>query len=45
MSFNVIVPLPKKSVSPSENLEKASGNLDYIEAPVVMICLKDLDNK
>ena len=35
MSSNIIVPLPKKSVAPSEKFEKASGYLDDIEEPVV----------
>ena len=33
MSSNIIHPLPKYSVLPSENLKKASGDLDDIEAP------------
>ena len=45
MWSNIISSLPKKSVSPSERVEKASGNLDDIEAPVVMIHQKDLDDK
>ena len=44
MSSNIIGPSPKKSVAPSDNLEKASGYLDYIGAPVVTIRRKDLDN-
>ena len=39
-SSNIIVPLPKKSVAPSEKVEGASGNSDDIEAPVVTICRK-----
>ena len=42
---NIIVPLPKKSLSPSEKVKKASGNLDDIEAPVVTIRRKDLYDK
>ena len=37
--------MPKKLVSPSENFEKASGNLYDIKEPVVMICQKDFYNK
>ena len=35
MSSNIIGPLPNKSNSPSEKVEKASGNLDDIEDPLV----------
>ena len=45
MSSNIIGPLPKKSVSPSEKIKKSSGNLDDVEDPVVIICQKDLYNK
>ena len=45
MSSNIIGPLPNISEAPSDNTEKASGNLDDIEARVVMIHQKDLDNK
>ena len=45
MLSNIIVPLPNKSVAPSYKLEQASGNLDDIEAPVVMIRRNYLDNK
>ena len=44
MLSNIIGPLPKKSVAPSEKNEKGSGNLDDIEAPVDMICRKDIDH-
>ena len=37
MLSNVIDPLPKKSVSPSEKVEKASGDSDDIEEPLVTI--------
>ena len=37
--------MPKKPVAPNEKVEKASGNLDDIKAPVVTICRKVLDNK
>ena len=45
MSSNIIGPSPNKLVAPSEKLEKASGDLYDIKAPVVMICLKYLGNK
>ena len=45
MSSNIIGPWPKKSVGPSERVERASGNLDDIEAPLSMIRKKDLDHK
>ena len=45
MPYNIIGPLPKKSVALSETVEKASGYLDDIEEPVVTICRKYLDNK
>ena len=45
MSSNIIGPSPKKLVAPSEKVEKASGGLDDIEAPVFTIHQKDLDNK
>ena len=45
MSSDIIVASPKKSVAPSEKVEKASWDLDGIEATVVMIHWKDLDNK
>ena len=35
MSYNIIGPLPKKLDAPSENVEKASGDLDDIEEPLV----------
>ena len=35
MSSNIIGPLPKKSYSPSEKVEKASGYLDDIKYPLV----------
>ena len=44
MSSNIIGPFPKKSVAPSEMNEKEIGNLDDIEAPVDMICRKDIDH-
>ena len=44
MSSNIIGLLHNKSVSPSGNLEKVSGNLDNTKAPVVMIHQKNLDN-
>ena len=44
MSSNIIGPSPKKSVSPSEKVEKEGGNVDYIEEPVVLIYQKDWDN-
>ena len=37
MSSNIIGPSPKKLVAPSEKVEKASGYLDDIEAPVFTI--------
>ena len=37
MSYIIIGLLPKKSVPPSEKVEKSSRNLDDIEEPVVMI--------
>ena len=40
----MIDPLPKKSIAPIERVEKSSGNLDDIEALVVTICQKGLDN-
>ena len=43
MSSNIIGPVPKKSLAPSEKVEKASGDLDYIEDPVVTIRRKYLD--
>ena len=45
MSYNIIGPLPKKSVEPINKVEKSSGNLDDIEETVVMIRQKGLDNK
>ena len=48
---NISAPYPKKSVAPSEKValseevEKGSGPLDYIEEPVVTIHQKDLKNK
>ena len=45
MSSNIICPSPKKSVAPSEKVEKPSGNFDDIEVPVATIRQKDLDNK
>ena len=45
MSSNIIGPFPKKSVSPSEKVEKASEDLDDIEEPVVTIRKKYLDNE
>ena len=45
MASNIIGPSPNKLVAPSEKLEKASGDLYDIKAPVVMICLKYLGNK
>ena len=44
MSSNIISSLPNKSVATSEKVEKASGDLDDIEVPVVTIRRKDLDN-
>ena len=41
MSSNIIDLTPKQSVAPSEKPEKSGGNLDDIEALVVMICQKD----
>ena len=43
MSSNIIDPLPKKSVAPSEKFEKASGDLDDIKEPVVTIGQNYLD--
>ena len=37
MPSNIIVLYPNKSVATSEKFEKASDNLDDIEAPVVTI--------
>ena len=31
MSYNIIRQLPKKSVAPTEKVEKSIGNLDYIK--------------
>ena len=45
MPSNIISTSPKKSVASSERVEKASGNFDYIEAPVVTIHRKELGNK
>ena len=45
MSSNIIGPFPKKYVSPSEKVEKASGDLDDIEEPVITIRKKYLDNE
>ena len=45
MSSNIINPLPKKSVAPSEKFEKASGDLDDIKEPVVTIRRNYFDNK
>ena len=45
MSYNIIRPSPDKSVAPGEKVEKASGNLEDIKAPVVMIRQNDLYNK
>ena len=45
MSSNIIVPPPNKSVAPSDKVEKSSGNLDDIQAPVVTIHQKGLDDK
>ena len=45
MWSNITNQSPKKSVAPSENIKKASGNLDDIKVPVVMIRQKYLDNK
>ena len=45
MSSNIIGPLPKKSVAPSDRVEKSSGNFDDIKEPVVMIRQNYLDNK
>ena len=57
MSSNIIGPLPKKSVAPSDKVapgekvapngevEQWSGTLDDIEEPVVTIRQKYLDNK
>ena len=45
MPSNIIWPSPKKLVAPSEKVEKSSGNLDDIEAPVARISQTDLDNK
>ena len=45
ISYNIIIPLPKKSVAPSEKVQKASGGLDDIKALAVMIRQNDLDNK
>ena len=45
MSSNIIGPSPKRSVAPSDKVDKASGELDDIEAPVVTICQNYLDNK
>ena len=45
MSSNIIGPFPKKSVAPSERVEKKSDNQDDIEEPVLTIRKKDLDNK
>ena len=45
MSYNIIGPLSKKSVAPSEKIKKASGNLDETKEPVVMIPRKDLEKK
>ena len=44
MSYNTIGQLPKKSVSPSEKLEKERRNLGDIKVPEVMIHQKDLDH-
>ena len=35
MSYDIFGPFPKKSDTPSEKVEKASGDLDDIEEPVV----------
>ena len=35
MSYDIFGPFPKKSDAPSEKVEKASGDLDDIEEPVV----------
>ena len=45
MPSNIIGQTPKKSVAPSEKIEKSSGDLDDIKAPVVVIPRKDLDYK
>ena len=45
MSKIIIGPLPNKSVSPSEEIEKATGNLDDMKYPVVIIRQKYLDDK
>ena len=45
MPSNIISTSPKKSVASSERVEKASGNFDYIEAPMVTIHRKELGNK
>ena len=45
MSSNIIGPLPKESVAPSDKVEKSSGDLDGIETPVVNIRRKGLGNK
>ena len=37
MSSNIIGPLPKKSYALNEKFEKASGDLDDIEEPLVTI--------
>ena len=41
MSSNIIDPLHNKSVAQSDKVEKASGNLDDMEAPVVKIHQKN----
>ena len=35
MSYNIIVPFPKKSDAPSEKVKKVSRDLDDIEKPLV----------
>ena len=45
MLSNIIGILPKKSVAPSEKVEKSSGNLNGIEELVVAIRQRDLDHK
>ena len=44
MSYHITGPLPKKKVSPSEKVEKATKMFDDIEEPVFIIGGKYLDN-
>ena len=45
MSYNIIGPLPNKSVAPNEKVEKSSADLDEIEEPVVRIRQNYLDDE